>query len=102
MPSPQSAASNFDTSTIGGPVYGHATAGAAGPGDGVLVFASHAGAAFPISHTPVGSLFLSGLRHGAQRSSSAHESFSPRPRRSAFFATSGTHTLMQRPSPNGD
>src|SRR4051794_32046404 len=56
-----------------------------------------AGAVLPISQTPV-SLPSSGLMQGTQRSSVAQTLPSPRSSVSLYFATIGTHMLVQRPS----
>src|SRR5512143_2362876 len=87
---------SVETSTSGGPEYGHI--------GGVFVVPPppppepppplSQPTGLPMSHAPDGMLFR-GLTHGAQRSSLAQESCG---RSDSYCATCGTHTLRQTPS----
>src|SRR3954451_11251250 len=86
---------SVETSTSGAPVYGHI--------GGVLVVPPPPPeppppplqlVGLPMSHAPDGML-LSGLTHGAQRSSAAHTSCG---KSDSYCLTCGTHTLKQTPS----
>ena len=81
------------TSTSGGPVYGHiGGAGAALPPSGVSLPPEQS--ALPMSQAPDGML-VSGLTHGAQRSSAAQLSCG---RSASYCLTCGTQTLRQTPA----
>src|SRR6185312_1537323 len=88
-PSPH--AVSVETSRSGGPEYGH-IGGAGCAGGGVVPPSEHS--ALPMSHAPDGML-VSGLMHGAQRSSAAQVSCG---KSDSYCLTCGTQTLRQTPS----